>query len=70
MYTIGPDGIPECPSILILDDGLLEGHQEFSIAIVSTNLNTEISSASVLVRILDDEGDVYIYAYCTVQYIL
>ena len=64
MYTIGPDGVPECPSITILDDNQLEGNQEFSIAIASVNLNTEILSASVQVKILDNEGNHSVGNFC------
>ena len=56
VYTIGPDSNPHCPNVTIQDDSLLEGNQEFYVAIMSTNLNSEIISPQSLIRIIDNEG--------------
>lgn len=56
VYTIGS---PQCPSITIQDDDLLENEQNFSVRISSTNLNSnsiEISMSSLMITILDNEG--------------
>ena len=56
VYSIGPGDMVECPSIYIENDRLLEGEQQFSVTILSTNLESQIGSSHILVKIIDDEG--------------
>ena len=72
------DGDVACDTGTIIDDAVLEGEHSFEIEIASTNPQlTNISPASAMVTIQDNEGtvvvpssqsiDLIIYTYCNLQ---
>ena len=55
--TIGVGESEACASFSILDDGLFEGLESFSVALTSSDLIVDPTSSSAVVNINDDGKD-------------